>query len=141
MTSGDKIVTYYYWTRSGFGELAMPLALINFASIIVVMLTQKGITIPMWTIPIVAIVVGVVACTNGWFFQRYEIYSRMASLVNQKQNPEMKQVSDDVIKIKTEVNQISSDVTEMKKLLANWEYCRGPTILREDHGNDKNPGD
>ena len=92
MTFTDTIIPYYYWFKSGFGEISLPMGLINLALLIVTMMTVKGIYIPMWIIPIIAVVV-IIGCTFvGWFFQHYEINGRIATLVIQKQNPELDQL-------------------------------------------------
>lgn len=100
MTIADTLIPYYYWFKSGFGEISIPIGLVNFSLLAITLMTVKGISISMWLIPVVVIAIAVCCTGIGWFNQIYEVNSRMASLVNQKQNPEIKQMSDDIKEIK-----------------------------------------
>jgi hypothetical protein len=92
MTITDTLIPYYYWFKTGFGEMSLPLGLFNFATIIIIALTQKGIYIPLFAIPIIAVVVIIGCVFIGWFLQHYGINGRIATLVIQKQNPELDQL-------------------------------------------------
>ena len=100
MTTVDTLIPYYYWFKSGFGEISLPMALVNLAMLITTLLTVKGIYIPLWVIPVIAVFVIGGCVFVGWFMQTYEINSRINSLVNQKQNPEIKSMHDDMKLIK-----------------------------------------
>lgn len=53
MTSVDNLIPYYYWFKSGFGEISVPIAFINMSVLIITMLTVKGFFVTMWFIPVI----------------------------------------------------------------------------------------
>lgn len=100
MTVVDKLIPLYYWFKTGFGETSIPLALVNFTTIVFVALTQRGIEISLLTIPLIAsgIMVGVVFI--GWFMEKYDVNSRLATHAITKQNPMLNEMYDDIKVIK-----------------------------------------
>lgn len=96
MTLTDILIPVYYWFKSGFGEISVPIAFVNMAILIVTILTVKGFFITMWLIPIIGLTAVMICILVGWFFQHYAITSRTATMINQKMNPEIKQISDDI---------------------------------------------
>ena len=109
MTATDSFIHIYYWLKCGLSEISLPMSVINFVTIITVLFTQKGIFVPMWVIPVVAIVVIAGCVFIGWFNQKYDIYSRTNSIINQQMNPEIKQISDDVKAIKASLAKKEKD--------------------------------
>ena len=100
MTLTDKLIPYYYWFKTGFGEISIPIAFINMSALIITMITVKGFYISMWFIPIIGVCVIVGCSFVGWFFVKFQINSRTNSMINTQMNPEIKQISDDVKQIK-----------------------------------------
>ncbi len=100
MTTADKLIPFYFWFKSGFGEISVPIAFINMSVLIITMLTVKGFFVTMWFIPVIGAGVIGTCVFVGWFFQHYQITSRTSTMINQKMNPEIKQISDDVKMIK-----------------------------------------
>lgn len=102
MTLVDTIIPYYYWFKNGFGEISVPMALVNLALLVVTMITVKGIYIPLWIVPIIAVVV-ICACVGvGWFFEKYDINSRIATHVTKKQNPMLNEMFEILKKMEKE---------------------------------------
>jgi hypothetical protein len=60
----------------------------------------KGIYIPTWMIPVVATAIIVYCIIMGFVMERYDIMNRILDHQNRNQNPQMKQISDDVAEIK-----------------------------------------
>lgn len=100
MTLTDNLIPYWYWLKCGLAEISLPMSIVNFLMIVILMFSTKGIDITMYAIPIVCAVMIAGLTFIGWFGQHYGIYGRINTLINQKMNPEMKQISDDVKLIK-----------------------------------------
>lgn len=99
VTFTDVLIPYYVWFKFGFYDASLPIALLNFVTIVVVLFTQKGIEIPTVVIPVIASLM-IVGCTFwGWFLQHYGISERMASYLNQNQNPEIREIHESIIRI------------------------------------------
>lgn len=105
MTIADVLIPYYYWFKNGFGEISLPMGLISFASIIIVLLAQKGIEISMIMIPFVAVAICGLCTGIGWFMQTYDINSRMAILVTTKQHPMLNEMYEDIKSIKKQLEE------------------------------------
>jgi hypothetical protein len=100
MTLTDRLVPFYVWFVLGFGIIAILIGIVNFGMNVVTMFTVKGIYMPFWIIPIaVAALIGI--CTGiGYFFERYDIWNRIISHQNQRMNPEIRQMAEDIKEIK-----------------------------------------
>ncbi len=100
MTVTDRLVPYYVWFILGFGIISILFGIVNFGMNLVTMFTVKGFYMPFWIIPI-AVGVMIVFCVGiGWFFEKYDIWNRIISHQNQRMNPEMRQMAEDVREIK-----------------------------------------
>ena len=72
------------------------MGLISFGMALITMITVKGIYVPLWIIPIAGFAIVVMYIIIGWIFEHYDIWSRINSHYNQRQNPEIKQMSEDI---------------------------------------------
>jgi len=103
MTLTDKLIPYYYWFKNGFGEISLPLGLFNFATIVIIAFTQKGIEISLYAVPFIAlgIIIGLVFV--GWFMEHYDVNSRLAIHAITKQNPMLNEMCEDIKAIKAKL--------------------------------------
>jgi hypothetical protein len=102
MTLTDKLIPIYYWFKTGFSEVSLPIALFNFTTIIFVALTQRGIEITLIAIPLIGACIGIGVIVIGRFMERYEINSRLATHAIEKQNPVLKEMYEMLKKMEKE---------------------------------------
>jgi heme exporter protein D len=100
MTLIDRCIPLYVWFAAAFGMISMILGALNFGMLAVTLITVKGIYIPTWMIPVVATAIIVYCIIMGFVMERYDIMNRILDHQNRNQNPQMKQISDDVAEIK-----------------------------------------
>lgn len=92
----------------GFGILAVWIGLLNFGMAIVTMVTVKGVYIPLWAIPAVAIGVLVFCTLIGHYFEKWDIWNRMTSHGNKAANPEISEILTNTSESKAMLNDIKS---------------------------------
>lgn len=100
MTVVDRCIPLYVWFAAAFGPMAMVISAINFGMIVVTLITVKGIYVPSWMVPVVAISIVLFSVATGYVMERYDIMNRILYHQNLNQNPQMKQISEDVATIK-----------------------------------------
>jgi fatty acid desaturase len=84
-----KPIAPMVWFYQGFQPVSAAIALVNFAVIINLWMTAKGIAISSLMIPILATAVLVVCIVAGWFQHHFRIQALMLSYVNNEQNSEL----------------------------------------------------
>jgi hypothetical protein len=99
-TSTDKLIPYYVWFIYGFSTISIFMGIINFGMVMITTITVKGIFVPIWMVPVIGCLLGIICISVGHYFEKYSISNRISSHQNQNMNPEIKQLSDDVKEIK-----------------------------------------
>jgi len=100
MTLIDKVIPLYVWFAASFGMISMILGALNFGMLAVTLITVKGIYIPSWMIPAVVFLIIAYCIITGFLMEKYDIMNRILNHQNRKQNPQIKQISEDVAYIK-----------------------------------------
>jgi hypothetical protein len=100
VTLVDRAIPLYVWFAAAFGMISMILGALNFGMLAVTLITVKGIYIPTWMIPVVAITIIAYCIIMGFIMEKYDIMNRILNHQNRNQNPQMKQISEDVAAIK-----------------------------------------
>jgi hypothetical protein len=101
VTLVDRAIPLYVWFAAAFGPMAMVIGAMNFGMIVVLTLTQVfGITLPSWAIPALAVGTIAYAIIQGYVMEKYDVMNRILDHQNKRQNPQMKQISEDVVAIK-----------------------------------------
>jgi hypothetical protein len=96
----DRLIPLYVWFAAAFGPMAMAISAINFGMIVVTLITVKGIYVPAWMVPVVATIIIIFSIATGYVLERYDVMNRILHHQNLNQNPQMKQISEDVAAIK-----------------------------------------
>jgi uncharacterized membrane protein YidH (DUF202 family) len=104
MTIIDKTIPFYVWFATAFGLISMVIGIANFAMLFVTLITVKGYDIPAIAIPAITIVLLGGCIALGFVMERYNFQNRVYRHVNTNQNPQMKQISEDVSEIKRIIN-------------------------------------
>lgn len=100
MTIVDKTIPFYVWFATAFGLISMVIGIANFAMLLVTLITVKGFYIPTIAIPVLTIMLLAGCIALGFVMERYDFQNRVYQHVNTNQNPQMKQISEDVGEIK-----------------------------------------
>jgi hypothetical protein len=100
MTIVDRCIPLYVWFAAAFGPLSMVIGVVNFGMLFVTLITVKGIYIPSWMITVFALSIMIFCVVMGFVMERYDIMNRILHHQNLNQNPQMKQISEDVAEIK-----------------------------------------
>ena len=100
MTLIDKFIPTYTRFVYGFSVISVVIGLVSFGMALITMITVKGIYIPTWMIVIVAGLLILLCTVTGYVFEKYSIWDRITSHQNQKANPEVRQILQEVREIK-----------------------------------------
>lgn len=92
----QRLVPLYVWFGVGYGVISLFMAVVNFGMLAITLLTVKGIYVPSWSLVIFAILVSLVCITIGYLFIKYDIGNRIVEYQNEKMNPQIKQITEDV---------------------------------------------
>jgi len=100
MTLIDLLIPYYVRFTYGFSILGIAIGIMNFGMLAATLITVKGIYIPSWMIGFVIGLVILFCTIVGFYFEKYNVWNRIASHQNQNMNPEIKKMHNDIYDIK-----------------------------------------
>lgn len=100
MTIADNLIPYYVRFLWGFGYLSVIMSLVSFGMSLVTMITVKGFYMPLWLIPVVAILVVGLCTAIGVYAEKFDVQNRIGSHINKKANPELTDMAKDIVEIK-----------------------------------------
>lgn len=104
MTLTDKALPYYIWFTQGFAVGSIFIGIVNVGMLFVTLMTVKGIYLPSWIIPIAVIVLVICFISIGWFFEKYDIWTRINSHYNTRQNQQIKDILTSLEKIEEKLD-------------------------------------
>jgi hypothetical protein len=96
----NPLIPLWAWFVYGFGVISILIGIVNFGMILVAVITVKGISVPLWVIPVVSVFMIALCTATGYLFLRYNIWNRVTSYQNQQTNPEIKELCQNVKDIK-----------------------------------------
>lgn len=96
----DKFIPTYTRFVYGFSVISVVIGLVSFGMALITMITVKGIYIPAWVIAVVAGLLILLCTLTGYVFEKYSIWDRITSHQNQKANPEVRQILQEVKEIR-----------------------------------------
>ncbi len=109
MTIIDRIIPIYVWFGWGFSTLGVFFSMINFGVAIITMITVKGIYVPLWMIPVIGVFIIALCTVTGYIAEKYAVWNRITSHMNQNANPEIKQLCADVAELRKDFKQLLKD--------------------------------
>jgi hypothetical protein len=99
-TKERAIAALYQWLTFGVGLVGLLMGIASFCMNATTLATVKGIYVPMWQVPIVFLIILLGCVFIGWAWDHFQFWSAVNSRSNDVQNPQFKELCEDIKKIK-----------------------------------------